>query len=402
RQLEEQRKALRKTEREEKEKERNRRLCKRGGIVEKHIPDFAMLTDEQFDIFANKVLFTEQTKCIISEILTPQPATSRPAKPPKSEQLSAIPPAADETSFQSNHPHINITSQSSEDILNTQAFYLTPEGFNDNDYQKLVAFALQYDNLEKLGWDFADPESRYIGEEFDLSEWWYHVNDDDLVWSGVFWDNRPERRAVIIKLTDIELEGSLDLSDFDMLMWLNLRNNQLTELDLSDNSSLGWLICNNNQLAGLNVSDSPGLLNLQCENNQLTELDLSNNPELGFLSLNNNQLSELDLSNNLALWWLECTNNQLTEIDMTNNTALTHLSLGKNQLTGIDLSKNTVLEGLNINDNKLTALDVSNNPALKSLNFFNNQVTEIDISNNLVLEDLNFDNNLILGSVEIQ
>ena len=85
RQLEEQRKALRKTEREEKEKERNRRLCKRGGIVEKHIPDLVMLTDEQFDIFANKVLFTEQTKRIISEILTPQPATSRPAKPPKSD-----------------------------------------------------------------------------------------------------------------------------------------------------------------------------------------------------------------------------------------------------------------------------------------------------------------------------
>ena len=29
--------------------------------------------------------------------------------------------------------------------------YSTPDGFNENDYQKLVSFALQGSNLEKLG-----------------------------------------------------------------------------------------------------------------------------------------------------------------------------------------------------------------------------------------------------------
>ena len=83
--LAEEKKALQKKKREEEQEERNKRYCKRGGIVEKHIPDLATLTDEQFDTFANKVLFTEQTKRIISEILSPQPATSRPAKSAKDE-----------------------------------------------------------------------------------------------------------------------------------------------------------------------------------------------------------------------------------------------------------------------------------------------------------------------------
>jgi hypothetical protein len=35
----------------------------------------------------------------------------------------------------------------------------TPDGYNDNDYQKLVSFALQSENLIKLKWDLDNPSS---------------------------------------------------------------------------------------------------------------------------------------------------------------------------------------------------------------------------------------------------
>ena len=84
-QIETQIKQLQQQEREEKETAKKNRLYKWGCIVEKQIPDLATFTDEQFNMFADKVLFTEQTKRIISEISNPAPATSRSAKSPKTE-----------------------------------------------------------------------------------------------------------------------------------------------------------------------------------------------------------------------------------------------------------------------------------------------------------------------------
>ena len=68
RQLENHRKQLIQQEKAEERKARNHRLCKRGGTVEKLLPDLITLTDEQFDIFVNRVLLSEQTKRIIAEI----------------------------------------------------------------------------------------------------------------------------------------------------------------------------------------------------------------------------------------------------------------------------------------------------------------------------------------------
>jgi hypothetical protein len=100
-QLAEEKKALQKLKREEEQEEQKQRCHRRGVKVEKQLPDLATFTDEQFNIFAEKVLFTEQTKTIISEILTPQPTPSRSVKPPSKlkgdidEPLIAEPPETD-------------------------------------------------------------------------------------------------------------------------------------------------------------------------------------------------------------------------------------------------------------------------------------------------------------------
>ena len=83
--LAEEKKTLQKKKREEEQEEQKQRCHRRGIKVEKHLPDLAEMTDEQFDTFAEKVLFTEQTKRIIAEILSPQFKPSRSAKSAKDE-----------------------------------------------------------------------------------------------------------------------------------------------------------------------------------------------------------------------------------------------------------------------------------------------------------------------------
>ena len=85
RQLAEEKKALQKMKRKEELEEQKQRCFSRGGKIEKQLPDLATFTDEQFNIFTKKVLFTEQTKTIINGILTPHSANSRSVKPPKSD-----------------------------------------------------------------------------------------------------------------------------------------------------------------------------------------------------------------------------------------------------------------------------------------------------------------------------
>jgi len=54
-------------------KDRTYRLCRRGGIVEKLLPDIARITDEQFDIFIGKVLLTPHTARILAGLAPPLP-----------------------------------------------------------------------------------------------------------------------------------------------------------------------------------------------------------------------------------------------------------------------------------------------------------------------------------------
>ena len=77
-QLEKQRNTLLQKEKAEERKMRTHRLCKRGGIVEKLLPDLVTLTDTQFDIFVEKVLLTAHTKRILKELATPLAPVSVP------------------------------------------------------------------------------------------------------------------------------------------------------------------------------------------------------------------------------------------------------------------------------------------------------------------------------------
>ena len=107
-QLQNECKQLIQKEKAEARKERTRRLCQRGGAVEKLHPELAAFTDEQFDIFVKKVILSEQTKRIIAEIAAVKPEPSAESQGgislPQS-QVKAIPePAVAETESEQANP----------------------------------------------------------------------------------------------------------------------------------------------------------------------------------------------------------------------------------------------------------------------------------------------------------
>ena len=312
--------------------------------------------------------------------------------------------------------------------------YPTPDGYNDNDYQKLVTFLELVDengvkNGEKLSesYDPQDPatwkgttwENGRINE-IDFNNFGnkgcvgkLDVSDCTMLESLYCTFNQLTELDVsgctaltylsctFNQLTELDASGctaltelrcggnqleALNVSGCTALTELRCDSNQLTELDVSKNTVLTDLDCDSNQLTELDVSKNTALTDLYCYSNQLTELDVSNNTALEGLHCSSNQLTELNVSNNTALYWLSCDSNQLTELDVSNNTALAELGCGYNQLTSLDVSNNTALEVLRCGSNQLTELDVSNNTALEVLYCGSNQLTELDVSNNTALE----------------
>lgn len=80
------------------DKARTHRLCKRGGLVEKHLPRLAMLTDDQFDVWIKKTLLSGFAERALNEILPPPPVeteggtgTADGDPSPKSESVTPAP-----------------------------------------------------------------------------------------------------------------------------------------------------------------------------------------------------------------------------------------------------------------------------------------------------------------------
>ena len=129
--------------------------------------------------------------------------------------------------------------------------YPTPEGYNDHDYQKLVAFLEQTDdegvkNGEKLSEDY-DP--------IDPETW------------GTYWDGQ--------RFQWIESYGELRIQTI-YVDWCGLCGT----LDVSGCTALEELWCSGNNLTTLDVSNNTALQTLHCHFNNLTELDLSHNSHL--------------------------------------------------------------------------------------------------------------------------
>ena len=223
--------------------------------------------------------------------------------------------------------------------------YATPHGYNDHDYQKMVAFFEQTDengvrNGEKLSEDYdpTDPETwwEYDGDYCRGSIEWTTVAGEYRLYE-IFFGGIGNYALPLELVGFLDVSGCTALTDVRCNSWGDI---QLTGLDVSGCAALEVLDCDGNELTELDVSTNTGLVWLYCRRNQLTELDISANTELRRLYCSGNQLTELDVSANAELYVLYCFDNQLTELDVSANTELESLSCSENHLTELDLSNN--------------------------------------------------------------
>ena len=268
--------------------------------------------------------------------------------------------------------------------------YATPDGYNDHDYQKMVAFFEQTDengvrNGEKLSENY-DPT--------DPGTWW-EADGSEI---GVEWTvDDDEYRICEIRIgsSSLGMMGNLDVSGCTGLDRLDCSENQLTEINVSGCTALTDIDCSNNKLTELNVSTNTELYTLRCYGNQLTELDVSENTWLYELYCFGNELVRIDISGCTDLDGLDCSENQLTELDLSGNTSLRWLYCSGNRITELDLTANSELEALRCSENQLTAIDVSANTSLTELNCSGNQLTELDLSENTSVYRLECEDNYI-------
>lgn len=261
----------------------------------------------------------------------------------------------------------------------------TPEGFNNNDFQRLLAFALQGENATKLDWDLTKPGT----------------------WAGITWNNAAEKRVTAIdchgssSAPENGLTGSLYLSGCTFLEELNCAFNNLGSLNVVDCTALTDLSCHHNfWLDSLDITGCTALKYLNCSESNLSSLDISSCTALEELSCSYNNLEILDVSGLTALTELSCYANYLTSLNVTNCSALAYLDCEDNELSSLNASSCTLLVGLDCSYNALETLDVSGYSDLVELWCVYNELESLDVSDCTALEELGCYGNA-LTSVDI-
>lgn len=122
------------------------------------------------------------------------------------------------------------------------------------------------------------------------------------------------------------------------------------------------------------------LTGLNMANNGLNSIDITNYEELVYLDVYTNNLNTLNLNNNLKLELLYCGQNNLTGLN-AGPLNLTVLSVDENNIVALDLANSTDLTSLFAYNNNLSVLDVSNSPNLSVLSLAINNLSSLNIAN---------------------
>ena len=101
---------------------------------------------------------------------------------------------------------------------------------------------------------------------------------------------------------DSILDGQVITNNIDSIDSLNISNNNISDLTgIDDFTALKYLFCQNNPIGSLNLTQNNLLVELDLFANQITYLDLTQNVLLNNIYFEGNPLVGLDLSNNVNL-----------------------------------------------------------------------------------------------------
>jgi len=180
------------------------------------------------------------------------------------------------------------------------------------------------------------------------------------VGNGIVGDNLANKDLIEV-LTSLNI-ASKDISDligiefFTSLTFLNITDNNLSQVDISKNILLETFLTDFNQFTTINLTSNVSLKTFEARNNQLSSLDLSTLVDLQTLELEDNQLTALDVNSNTKLAIVDLKDNQIENLDFSNNPELMAFEATNNLLSSLNL-KNTA-------NPIISTFDTKNNPNL--------------------------------------
>ncbi len=280
----------------------------------------------------------------------------------------------------------------------TAVRYPTPDGYNDSDYQKIIAFLENTDesglsNLEKLRLIY---DGTLELDPADPSTWGYvlseNENGEPRTYAGIVWSNGEEKRLYGInmdisspedgsnalcgdielsnceRLTAVALEGDAEIGRIDVsgcseIIGVWALTHSLCEIDLTGCTALTQLACNSDYLTELDISDCVSLERLQISG-AVSELDVSNCPHLNFLNTGGSRIRSLDVTMCTELESLHCGWSEIEELNASGLTSLTYLDCRMSNMARLDVTGCTALEVLYSTDTLITDLDISTCPEL--------------------------------------
>lgn len=163
------------------------------------------------------------------------------------------------------------------------------------------------------------------------------VEDGKLIGLGIhiFNEDVYPLQSFEIYLRNCDLTGSLDLTECQDMIFLDLYHNRINEVKIDDMPAMRILGFQDNHIKEIDVSKLPVCQGIDIGMNQLCAIDVINNEELVELYVNDNELKEIDLSNNRKLKYFYCHNNHISVLDTRNNPLLRHLNATGNPMTAI-------------------------------------------------------------------
>lgn len=293
--------------------------------------------------------------------------------------------------------------------------YETPAGFNDNDYQKMLAF------LEYVGSSGSSNGELLVGESYNPADplsWLYVESYDwgDISW-GVQWTQFDgEYYITAIDSNFIPLEGPVDLSNFLHIENISLFNCVSGDIDVSYCPVLSMVAITYGNAEVADLSGCSQLTHAYLFGNKLTDIiGLEDCGNMIYLSIGDNaELSQLDLSafehtlqylfvdstaidslNFENLWGileLGCSNTGITQIDVSACTSLSALDCKNNDLEYLILPEGDNNMQVDCSNTGLTELDITGCNGIYSLNCSNNPIEVLDFTNSPWIQFINAQN----------
>lgn len=261
--------------------------------------------------------------------------------------------------------------------------------FNENDIAKLET--IYNNNSDVCDCDLSDPTT----------------------WNGIIWNDNGNVES--IDFSYMNLEGTLDLSNFSSLKSLNLSGNNLTSVNLDNCSSLEEIDCSFNKLTTLDLSDCTNLTSVTCCYNYLdthegstlyNKLDdlmfsdcyvnyypqsVPDNATFDTTELNALKTFANTNNNNTALNWLDdggnidtekLQNNVLFEYDGSKHHVVA-IDISDLDISGtLDLTSLSLLQEICCENTKITTLNIKGCTKLETLKCDGCELTSITLPSN--------------------